>query len=485
VTKAGKVNLREIAGQSSLVPAGVNAATRFHAKAVMNPSSYQKKGSLEQLKSRVFEQLWQTETGQLTRFKRLIHSLLKIVFMVGREFFENLVNLEAMALAFKTLLSLAPLLAVVFSILKAFDFHNRMEPALLEALAPLGEQGREVTAYLIGFVDKMSAGALGTVGLVTLFITVLSLMGTIEDAFNRIWHVKAPRKLTRKFSEYLSVILVGPVLVFAAMTITATLQSNTFVQKMISFQPFGTVILTLLKLVPYFTLWGAFTFLYVFIPNTRVKLGSALIGGLVGAILWQTVGWGFAVFVASSTQYYAIYSSFAILLLFLLWLHIGWVIVLLGAQVAYACQHVRFYQGERDLLANSPAGREQLALHLMFLIGRNFFNGLDPLSVTTLASQLCVPAGLVKDFMEILCQSRLLLSVADGETFVLARDPERISVKEILDSVRNSGMKPPPTQTAEERAIEELLRKVDASVAKTLEGKSLQSLIVEQSPPSA
>ena len=127
----------------------------------------------------------------------------------------------------------------------------------------------------------MSAGALGSIGLVTLFITVLSLMGTIEQAFNRIWHVKAPRKLTRKFSDYLSVILVGPVLVVAALTITATLQSNSFVQKMISLEPFGTVILTFLKFVPYFTLWGAFTFLYFFIPNTRVKLTSAVVGTAV------------------------------------------------------------------------------------------------------------------------------------------------------------------------------------------------------------
>ena len=449
----------------------------------MSPSTREKKGSIEQLKTKVFDLIWDAEISDVTRFKRLIHSLLKIGFMVTRDFIKNLVNLEAMALAFKTLLSLAPLLAVIFSILKGFGVHNRMEPALAEALAPLGERGKEVTAHLIGFVDKMSAGALGSIGLVTLFITVLSLMGTIEQAFNRIWHVKA-RKLTRKFSDYLSVILVGPVLVVAALTITATLQSNSFVQKMISLEPFGTVILTLLKFVPYFALWGAFTFLYVFIPNTRVKLTCAVVGGLVAAVLWQTVGWGFTVFVASSTRYYAIYSSFAILLLFLLWLHVGWVIVLLGAQVAYAHQHIRFYEGERELLTNSPAGREKLALEMMFLIGRNFFHGLDPLSVTTLASRLYLPAGLVRDFMETFRQSRLVLPVADEETFVLARDPERISIKEILDCVRNSGVKNPAVRTDEEVAIEELLRKVDDSVAQTLEGKSLQSLIVEHSPPS-
>ncbi|HSF57301.1 MAG TPA: YhjD/YihY/BrkB family envelope integrity protein [Candidatus Binatia bacterium] len=451
----------------------------------MSPSSQQKKGSIDQLKSRFLDQIWRAEAAQPTRLKRLLHSPLKIGFMVGREFIENLINLESMALAFKTLLSLAPLLAVIFSILKAFGVHNRMEPALEEALAPLGEKGSEVTDYLIGFVDKMSAGALGTVGLITLFITVLSMMGTIEDAFNRIWHVKAGRKLARKFSDYLSVILVGPVLVFAALTITATLQSNIFVQKMISLEPFGTVILTLLKLVPYFTLWGAFTFLYVFIPNTRVKLGSALIGGFIAAVLWQSVGWGFTVFVASSTQYYAIYSSFAILLLFLLWLHIGWVIVLLGAQVAYAHQHVGFYEGEKDLLANSPAGREKLALHIMVLVGRNFFHGLDPLSVTTLASQLNLPPAVVRDFMERFRQCHLMLPLADEAAFVLARDPERISVKEILDCVRSSNVRHPAIETDQERAIVELLGKVDHSVTETLAGKSLQSLIVEPSPPNA
>ncbi len=451
----------------------------------MSPSSHQKKGSIEQLKSRVFDQIWHTETAQLTRVKQLIHFLLKLGLVVARDFMENLVMLQAMALAFKTLLSLAPLLAVIFSILKGFGVHNRLEPALAEALAPLGDKGKEITAYLIGFVDKMSAGTLGTVGLVTLLITVLFLMGTIEQAFNRIWHVRSPRKLTRKFSDYLSVILVGPVLVFAALTITATLQNHSFVQSLISLEPFGTVILTLLKVVPYLTIWGAFTFLYVFIPNTRVGLKSALIGGLVAAVLWQTAGWGFTAFVASSTRYYAIYSSFAILLVFLLWLQMGWVIVLLGAQVAYAHQHLRFYAGERESLARSPAGREKLALQLMLLIGRNFFYGFDPLSVTGLASRLHLPGGLVRDFMERFRESRLVLPLADQEIFVLARDPEKISVKEILDCVRHSGVRKQAAQTPEEIGIDELLRTIDRSVAQTLEGKSLQSLIVEQSPPSA
>jgi len=453
----------------------------------MSPSVQESKRAFQQIKSKVLDGVLDSELSELTRFKWLVHSALKIAVMVGRDFFQNLVKLQAMALAFKTLLSIAPLLAVVFSILKAFGVHNRMEPALAEALAPLGEKGQEITAHLIGFVDKMSAGALGSIGFVTLFITVVSLMATIEESFNRIWRVTAPRKLARRFSDYLSAILVGPVLVFAAVTITATLQNNAIVHAFLSLQALGTVILVLLRLVPYLTLWGAFTFVYVFIPNTRVKIRSALVGGLVAALLWQTVGWGFAVFVASSTRYYAIYSSFAILLLFLLWLHIGWVIVLLGAQVSYAHQHVHFFQGDRELLAQSPAGREKLVLHLMLLIGRNFYHGLDPMSVADLAARLRLPAGMVKEFLEMFAQTKLVLPLADEETFVLARDPETISIKEILDCVRNSGkkLKAPTERSVEENEINGLLLGIEQSMAEALQGKNLQGLILTLSPPAA
>ena len=449
--------------------------------------THKPKRSILQMKNHMVERVMQTELGELTRVKRWLHSALKIVVMVWQDFFHNLVNLQAMALAFKTLLSLAPLLAVLFSILKAFGVHNRMEPVLAQALAPLGEKGREITVYLIGFVDKMSAGALGAVGLVALLITVLSLMDSIEDGFNHIWRVRAARTLTRKFSDYLSAILVGPVLVFVAMTITATLQNSAIVRALLSLEALGKLVLTLLRLVPYFTLWGAFTFVYVFIPNTRVRLRSAAVGGLIAAILWQSVGWGFAKFVASSTQYYAIYSSFAILLLFLLWLYIGWVLVLLGAQVAYAHQHIYFFQGDRQFLAQSPAGREKLALHTLHLVGRNFYYGLDPLTVSELAVHLKVPGGVVLEILEMFAEARLVLPLNDGESYVLGRDPETIVIKAILDCVRNSGKKAkvPEDRSPEEDEIDDLLARIDLSTTQALEGKSLQSLIVSLPPPEA
>ena len=452
----------------------------------MSPSAKHRARPIEKIRARLIDPFLDMPLAELTRFKKPLHSSLKIAVMVGRDFIQNLVKLQAMALAFKTLLSLAPLLAVIFSLLKAFGVHNRMEPALAEVLAPLGEKGQEITAHLIGFVNQMSAGALGSVGLVTLFITVLSLMGTIEEAFNHIWRVRSPRKLARRFSDYLSAILVGPVLVFAAVTITATLQNHAIVQALLSLQGLGVVILALLRLVPYLTLWGAFTFVYMFIPNTRVKLRSALVGGLVAAILWQTVGWGFAVFVASSTRYYVIYSSFAILLLFLLWLHVGWIIVLLGAQVTYAHQHVQYFLGDRQALAQSAAGREKLALLTMLAIARHFRHGLAPLSAAEIAAQLRIPAGVAREFLLTLADRQLLLPLADGETFVVSRDPQTIGVKEILDAERASASssKERGQRNKEELLIDELLGEIDQSATETLKGKNLQDLVLSLDHPS-
>ena len=435
---------------------------------------------MDKISQKLISQYIDNETANLTRFKGLVQLSTNTVAMVARDFIQNLLKLQAMALAFKTLLSLAPLLAVVFSVLKAFGVHNRMEPALAEALAPLGDKGQEITEHLIAFVNRMSAGALGSVGLVTLFITVLSLMGTIEEAFNHIWRVKSPRKLARRFSDYLSAILVGPVLVFAAITITATLQNTAIVRALLSLQAVGFVLLAVLRLLPYLTLWAAFSFVYMFIPNTRVRLRSALIGGLVAAVLWQTVGWAFAVFVASSTRYYVIYSSFAILLLFLLWLHVGWLIVLLGAQVTYAHQHIRYFIGERDLLSHA-ASREKLGLLLLLLTGRDFCTGREPPSINELAARLRLPAGLAQEFMERLCDLKLVKRLAEDDSFILARDPATIPLKLLLERLRHSPVNAPSTKQKAgegEEIVDALFADLDRAAAQALEGKTLQTLIL-------
>jgi membrane protein len=223
--------------------------------------------------------------------------------------------MRAMSLVYTTLLSLVPLLAVSFSVLKAFGVQNQLEPALLNFLAPLGPKGAELTATIIGFVDNMRVGVLGSVGLALLLYTVVSLIQKVERAFNYTWHVSHNRRFVERFSDYLSVLLIGPVLMFSALGATASILNTSLVLSMAKIPVLGWIIDTGGTLLPYFFAIAAFTFVYVFVPNTRVRLGPAVVGAIVAGVLWQSIGWGFAFFMVGSTNYAAIYSGFAILIL--------------------------------------------------------------------------------------------------------------------------------------------------------------------------
>lgn len=455
-------------------------------KQAKHATSSRLQGYPHRLKTLMHEEVWQLDLSHLTRFKRFVYTQLRVLYIVGNTFLEDRITLQASGLTFTMLLSIAPFLAVAFSLLKAFGIHNRLKPLLAGFLAPLGPNANEITTRLLTFVDNVDVGALGAVGLLTLFITVLSLMGNIEHAFNRIWRVKMPRTLSRRFSDYLSVLLVGPVLVFVGLGIIASLQSSTLVQALIAIEPFGAMIFSILRLVPYFVLWGAFTFMYVFMPNTLVKLASAVLGGLVAAILWVSAGWTFAAFVATSTKYYAIYSSFAILLLFLFWFYVGWVVVLLGAVVAFAHQHLNEYHGERRAHLASMAERERLVLYSMTLIGQHFYQKKPPWTAEGLARRLRAPIPLVRELLRILADRRLVVAASNGEGYVPACDLEKIGIKEILDTLRQEGeTHAMPGKSDKTDAVHEVIEEMDRAVATTLKDKSLKTLVLSQNLPDS
>lgn len=432
----------------------------------------------------MFEQAAQLEPAGLTTLRRFLYRQVRFLYIVGRGTAENQVTLQASALTFSMLLSLVPFLAVAFSLLKALGMQNRLEPLLTRALAPLGPGGAEIAGRLMQLVDNLDVGALGAVGSLALLVTVVSLMGNVEQAFNRIWGVRTPRRLARKFADYLSVLLVGPVLVVAALGILASLQSLRLVQHLMAIEPFGTSIVLALRLLPYLLLWAAFTCLYIFMPNTAVSLGPAAVGGAVAAALWVGAGWGFATFVASSTRYAAIYSGLAILLLFLLWCYVAWVVVLLGAQVAFARQHAATQTAGWQACTRSVAERERLGLQIMLLVGQRFLAAGPPWTAEELARRLNVPAGLVSELLEVFAQKGLLTALRDSGSYLPGRDLERIGIKEILDSLRTDGQIPPPQRASEPRQIaDELLEAVDRAVTAAIGDKSLRAVLLEAAPP--
>ncbi|MBT8122207.1 MAG: YihY family inner membrane protein, partial [Gammaproteobacteria bacterium] len=287
--------------------------------------------------------VWDDDLRRLKGLHRATVFILRVMHMLFKELLGGQLNLRAMSLVYTTLLATVPLLAVSFSVLKGFGYHERLESYLFGImLEPLGPSGVEVAETIMGFVDNVKVGMLGSLGFALLIYTVVALVQKIEAAFNFVWQIERLRSMSQRFSNYLSVITIGPVLVFSAVGITATMLNTDIAQSMVAIEPFGTLMLYAGKLLPYLLICLAFTFIYILIPNTRVQFRAALVGGIIAGVLWKITGWGFATFIASSAKYAAIYSSFAILILLLIWMYLSWLILLVGSQIAYFVQNPKF-----------------------------------------------------------------------------------------------------------------------------------------------
>ena len=366
--------------------------------------------------------------------------LVRLVLVLARDVAYGQLTLRAMSLVYTTLLSLVPLLALSFSVLKAFGVYNQIQPMLLNFLAPLGEQGEDLTRRIIQFVENINVGVLGSVGLALLIYTAVSLMQKLEETFNYIWHVTQLRRLGLRFSNYLSVLVVGPVLVFSALGITATVMSTSLVRQILAIEPFGRMAYAFGQLLPYLLVAIAFTFAYLSMPNTKVRLGPALIGGVVAGFLWQSAGWGFALFAGASTQYAAIYSSFAILILFMIWLYVSWLILLLGASIAFYWQRPEYLVAEAGEPRLSNRMRERLALMVMRLVAQHHLQGRPAWTLSGLVQTLGMPMHAVEAILAALKQAGMLAETADDPpAYLPARDLGMVGVADLLAEVRAAG----------------------------------------------
>ena len=424
--------------------------------------------------------LWRDDLRQLHGWRRNLIVPIRLLIVLTRQFIAGELNLRAMSLVYTTLLSIVPLLAVSFSVLKGFGVHNQIEPLLLNFLAPLGPRGVELSATIISFVENIKVGVLGSLGLLFLLYTVVSLIQKIESSFNYVWQVERLRGLAQRFSSYLSVILIGPVLVFAALGVTATALNNSLVQQLMAVEPLGFVLLSLSKLVPYLLVIAAFSFIYMFIPNTRVNLGPALVGGLVAGILWQSSGWAFAAFIASSTQYAAIYSGFAIMILLLIWLYLNWLILLLGAQVAFYVQYPQYMTSEPVQLRLSNRLRERLALQIMFMVAEHHIHNRAPWTSEALVHHLGLPMQPIHHVLQLMVKSKYLAETSDEPpSYLPRRDVDTISLAELYEVVRSAGenrflsLKTFPHQQQVDRAMVAL----QAAVRSELGEQSLKDLV--------
>ncbi len=429
-----------------------------------------------------WERLLWGDAALLPAWQRQLQLPLRLLHALGRDIVSGMLTLQATSLVYTTLLSLVPLLAVSFSVLKGLGVHNQLEPMLIQALHPLGDGAQEIAQQLIGYVDNTNVRVLGAVGLAVLLYSVVSLISKIEQVFNLTWRIDRQRPIVERFSRYLSVLLVGPVLLFSTLAASASLRSNTIVQRLVDIKPLGFLVHTGEQVVPFLLITLAFTFVYTFVPNTRVRYGPAVAGALVAGLLWISAGSLFADFMAGSTRYAAIYSSLAIPILFMMWVYFAWLIVLIGANIAFYLQYPEYLSSrERDLRPSNRL-RERLALKLMQRVVRRHFAGPEGATEDELAHALRMPLVNVRTAIRILHAGGFLMTTATSPPRLLpAQAPERMLVRDLLHHVRRFGEDPVVTSDSDPDAtIAVVEQRLQAALDESLGAMSLKELALRE-----
>ncbi|MFT6551594.1 MAG: membrane protein [Zhongshania marina] len=395
----------------------------------------------------VADYLWSEKVVHYSPWRQKLIGALRLLYVVIDDLTKGELTLRAMSLVYTTLLSLVPMMAVSFSVLKAFGMHNKqLEPIMLQFLAPMGAQGVEITDKIIGFIDNVKIGVLGTFGVALLFYTAISLIQKIEATFNYIWRLDQHRSIGRRFADYGSVMLIGPLLVFSAIGLSASVLSGGFVQTISTHLPFVQHLISFAtEAAPYLMIIAAFTFFYMFIPNTRVTVRAGLVAGVVSGVLFQSLGWGFGSVVvsASGSGTYAIYSGFAILILFMMWMYISWLILLVGSSVAFYVQHPEYIAPIRRSGDLSIRQRETLALQVMAIIAQRYYQSRKPFSASDFVYRLRVQIQGVTRVLRALKQAGLVTENNEDPPRYLPNAPlEQTSLKTVIDAVRSDGTVP-------------------------------------------
>lgn len=409
---------------------------------------------------------------------KILSITLRYLYAMLRDFFSGQLTMRAMSLVYNTLLSIVPLLAFSFAMLKSFGQFDQLEPYLTGLLAPLGEQGEQITARVLTLVDNVRGSVLGGVGLAFFLYTAISTVQKVEESFNYVWYVSKPRSFSRRFTEYLIVLIVGPMVMVTAIGMITTIQSNAVVQYVMTSAALGPIFVFAGKIVPYLMISGVFTFLYMFMPNTKVNFKSALVGGVAGGFMWATMAAIFATFILYATRTQQIYAGFAVGFTALIWLYLNWLILLIGAQLAFYHQRPAFLRIGRQEPRLSNAMREHLALNIMLLVGKAFRDSTNTMTVSRVSNTLKIPSIALAPIISALEQDGLLLST-EKEELLPGREMTRISLEQILNVVRQHGETGALKQPKWSSAASTLGADLDAAVAGVVGQRSLAEWLDE------
>ena len=411
---------------------------------------------LQRIKDFLSYDLWRIRSRKLPPRKSFLIRQLRMLILAFRGFDEDKCSLRASALTYYSLMSVVPMAAMAFGIAKGFGLQKLLEREIMEQFRGQEEVIARVMEFARSMLETTRGGLIVGVGVAFLFYLIIKLLGNIEKSFNDIWGVTRARSLFRRISDYLSIMLIAPLLLAMSGSVTVFIRAQIeyFTQHISLLGPLSPLILFSLKLLPFLVIWALFTFMYVFLPNTEVRVRAALVGGIVAGTIFELLQWGYIAFQVGVTKYGAIYGSFAALPLFLIWLHLSWMIVLFGAEIAFATQNVDTYEFEPDALRVKPSFKRILALRIANLCVKDFCSGQRPRNAEEISRVLEIPIRLVNQILFELVHSGVLSEVnggmEDNPRFQPARNVEVLTLSYVLQALDALGTDDIPVEKSEE-----------------------------------
>lgn len=403
--------------------------------------------------------IWRMRLKNLSRRKSFLIRQLRIFVLSVRGFEQDKCMFRASALTFYSLLSIVPVIAMMFGIAKGFGLDAHVEKTMIEKMQEM-QVKEEVITRIIDFANSLlastSGGVIAGIGVAFLLWSVIKVLSNIEKSFNDIWGVKKSRTLARKFSDYISIVIICPFLLVLSSSLTVYIASQiqSATEKFTILNSFGPLVMLLLKILPYGTLWLAFTFACIFMPNTKVRFSSALLGGIVAGTIFQIVQWAYIHFQIGAAKYGAIYGSFAALPLFLIWLQLSWLVLLFGAEVSFAHQNVETYDFEQDCLSISYSHKKLLSLMVINLLVKDFCEAKPPRDAESISHQLDIPIRLVRQILFDLSEAGILSEIkrdSDKERFYQpALDINKMSIQYVINTLEKHGVNSIPVIKSEQ-----------------------------------
>ncbi len=424
----------------------------------------------------IHHELWEVELSKLPPHLRFLVRLLRTGHLIVKGVREDHIPLHASALTLGTLISIVPVMAVMFSMYKGLGAREEdIKLMLLEWMEQMPVEFQDFVLQMLDLYAQTNFAALGGIFLAVVLVIVIRMLAGIEAAFNRVWYITTSRNILRKISNYISVLVVVPILVIAASAVSAVVDA--FLKE--QWESVAFIYRGLLRLGPLLAVWLAFSFLYMFIPNTRVKLGAGLISGFVGAVMWMIWQTIFIQFQFGVARYNAIYGTFATVPIFLAWLYVSWIIVLLGAEVAFAVQNSSTYKLERAASGASARSKLMLAVGVIRRAGEVLKSGGEVFDLSEYAREKQVSIRLVNEVVRLLGEAGLIAALAERPgCYVLMKTPEAIPLKEVVDVVLQEGSGPEDLGLDHlDATVQRVLADLDAGLEKSLDHLTVKDLL--------